>query len=228
MRILIVDLTNQIVTILLVGSTLDYYPSYNISFKLDFLDYSNIYDNNNNNNVPFAVSQWDIVGWVEPPWLFSIRPSASNSGGRSGWSKPQPDNTWSREIIDGTGRVAQILEAFRKNSMVAKLCDGTKGLRRKVWTWTKSTNVCHFVTISRFAAIYALFVNLWAKKCCFLFLVKNTFFFAYYTELNLPICNNSQKKSSCRENRRYALDQTFMPFLPSPKGCQLLPPFLKQ
>ena len=57
MRILIVGLTNQIVTILLVESTLDYYLSYNISVRLDFLHYSNNNDDINNNNVPFAVSQ---------------------------------------------------------------------------------------------------------------------------------------------------------------------------
>ena len=150
-RILIVDLTNQIVTILLVGSTLNYFLSYNISFRFDFLHHSNNNDNNYNNNVPFAVSQWDIVGWVEPPWLFSIRPSASNSGGRSGWSKPQPDNTRNTEMVDGTGHVAQILEAFRKTAGWQKLCEGTKGLCRKVWTWTKilSPNICHFVTILR-------------------------------------------------------------------------------
>ena len=49
-----------------------------------------------------------------------------------------------------------------------KLCKGTKGLRRKVWTQTKilSPNIHYFV------AIYALFGNLWTKKCPFL--VKNS------------------------------------------------------
>ena len=57
MRILIVDLNSQIITILLMGSTLDYYLSYNISFRLDFLHYSNNNDDIDNNYVPFAVSQ---------------------------------------------------------------------------------------------------------------------------------------------------------------------------
>ena len=41
-----------------------------------------------------------------------------------------------------------------------------KGLRRKVWTRTKilSPNICYFVAISRFVAIYPLFGNLWTKK----------------------------------------------------------------
>ena len=43
-----------------------------------------------------------------------------------------------------------------------KLCEGTKGLRRKVWTQTKilSPNICYFV------AIYALFGRFWANKKC--------------------------------------------------------------
>ena len=43
-----------------------------------------------------------------------------------------------------------------------KLCEGTKGLRQKVWTQTKilSPNLRHFVAILRFVAIYALFGNL--------------------------------------------------------------------
>ena len=40
-----------------------------------------------------------------------------------------------------------------------KLCEGTKGLRRKVWTWTKILGRIRrdFVRILRFVAIYALF-----------------------------------------------------------------------
>ena len=47
-----------------------------------------------------------------------------------------------------------------------KLCEGTKGLRRKVWTWRKilSPIIRYFVAILRFVAIYALFGNLRAKK----------------------------------------------------------------
>ena len=40
-----------------------------------------------------------------------------------------------------------------------KLCEGTMGLCRKLWTWTKilSPNIRYFVAILRFVAIYALF-----------------------------------------------------------------------
>ena len=50
-----------------------------------------------------------------------------------------------------------------------KLCEGAKGLRRKVWTWMKifSPYISYFVAILRFVAIYALFGNLWTKKCFF-------------------------------------------------------------
>ena len=50
-----------------------------------------------------------------------------------------------------------------------KLCEGKKGLHRKVWTCTKilGTNIRYFVAILRFVAIYALFGRLWAKKCFF-------------------------------------------------------------
>ena len=49
------------------------------------------------------------------------------------------------------------------------LCEGTKGLRWKVWTQTKilSPNIRYFVAILRFVAIYALFGDLWAKKVPF-------------------------------------------------------------
>ena len=50
-----------------------------------------------------------------------------------------------------------------------KLCEGKKGLQRKVWTFTKflGTNIRYFVAILRFVAIYALFGRLGAKKCSF-------------------------------------------------------------
>ena len=40
-----------------------------------------------------------------------------------------------------------------------KLCEGMKGLRRKVWTQTKilSSNICYSIAILRCVAIYALF-----------------------------------------------------------------------
>ena len=50
-----------------------------------------------------------------------------------------------------------------------KLCEGTKGLYRKVWTWTKvlSTNIRYFVAKLRFVAIFALFWRFGANKSFF-------------------------------------------------------------
>ena len=50
-----------------------------------------------------------------------------------------------------------------------KLCEGKKGLRRKVWTQGKilGPNLRYFIAILRFVAFYALLGNLWAKKCFF-------------------------------------------------------------
>ena len=50
-----------------------------------------------------------------------------------------------------------------------KLCEGTQGLRRKVWTGTKilSPNIRYFVGMLRFVVIYTLFGNLWAKQKLF-------------------------------------------------------------
>ena len=67
-------------------------------------------------------------------------------------------------------------EKLREQPGWHKLCEGTKGLRRKVWIRTKilSPNIHYFVAILRFVTIYALFGNLWAKsaslgqKQCFL------------------------------------------------------------
>ena len=43
-----------------------------------------------------------------------------------------------------------------------KLCEGMKGLHRKVWSWTKvlGPNIRYFVATLRFVANYALFGNL--------------------------------------------------------------------
>ena len=69
----------------------------------------------------------------------------------------------------------------------------------------------------RFAAIYALFGDLWSKKVPFW--VKNSVswarsallnvYIAYFTELNLQICDFAQKRRICRENCKYALDERF-------------------
>ena len=50
-------------------------------------------------------------------------------------------------------------------------------------------------------------------------------YIACYTELNLQICNYAQKLRICREKSKYALNESFKP---SPKGCQLLPPWVHQ
>ena len=50
-----------------------------------------------------------------------------------------------------------------------KLCEGTKGLRQKVLSWTKILNpiIRYFVAILIFVANYSLFENLWIKKVFF-------------------------------------------------------------
>ena len=50
------------------------------------------------------------------------------------------------------------------------LCEGIKGLRRKVWTLAKILiiNIPFAVAILRFVTFYAQFGRLWAKKCFFL------------------------------------------------------------
>ena len=58
----------------------------------------------------------------------------------------------------------------------------------------------------RFVAIYALFEDLWAKKCLFgsktVFLGQEVHFYmvyiAYFIELNLQICDYAQKRHICR------------------------------
>ena len=52
------------------------------------------------------------------------------------------------------------------NAGLQKLCKGTKGLHREVWTWTKilGTNIRYFVAKLIFVAIYALFGRFGAKR----------------------------------------------------------------
>ena len=69
----------------------------------------------------------------------------------------------------------------------------------------------------RFVAIYALFGDLWAKKCLFgsktVFLGQEVHYymvyFAYFTELILQICDYAQKWHIWRENCKYALEENF-------------------
>ena len=69
----------------------------------------------------------------------------------------------------------------------------------------------------RFVAIYALFGDLWAKKCLFgsktVFLGQEVHYYmvyiAYFTELILQICDYAQKRRIWRENCKYVLDKNF-------------------
>ena len=60
--------------------------------------------------------------------------------------------------------------AFPHEQGGRSFCEGTEGLRRKVWNRTKilSPNICYIVAVSWFVAIYALFGRLWAKKSALL------------------------------------------------------------
>ena len=67
----------------------------------------------------------------------------------------------------------------------------------------------------RFVAIYAIFGDLWAKKCLFgsktVFLGLEVHYYmvyiAYFTELILQICDYAQERRICCENCKYALDE---------------------
>ena len=60
-----------------------------------------------------------------------------------------------KNVIAGTATLKRIV----CNPGWQKLCEGTKGLRRKVWTRTKifSPNIRYVVVILRFVKIYALY-----------------------------------------------------------------------
>ena len=102
------------------------------------------------------------------------------------------------------------------------MCGGTKGLRRNVWTRTKilSPNICYFVAILRFVAIYAHFGRRWVK---IVFLGQEPYqymiYIEYYNELRLQLCNYAQKRRICRENSK---DKIFVVIFAI--GCQLRPP----
>ena len=69
----------------------------------------------------------------------------------------------------------------------------------------------------RFVAIYTLFGDLWAKKCLFgsktVFLGQEVHYYmvyiAYFTELNLQICDCAQKARICGENCTYVPYENF-------------------
>ena len=83
----------------------------------------------------------------------------------------------------------------------------------------------------------SIFGNLWAEKGCFfgsktVFLGQemhyNMVCIAYYTEFYVSICNYAQKLRICRKKVNTRSTKVLWPFLPSPKGCQLLPPWVHQ
>ena len=88
----------------------------------------------------------------------------------------------------------------------------------------------------RFVAIYALFGDLWAKKCLFgsktVFLGQEVHYYMVYiadfTELILQICNYVQKRRICRENSKYAPDENFCGhFCPRRKAASFCHPGTK-
>ena len=70
---------------------------------------------------------------------------------------------------------------------------------RKTLDWDKNFKPEHtlFCRELRFVAIYALFGDLWARKCLFgsktVFLGHYMVFNAYFTELNFQICDYAEK-----------------------------------
>ena len=73
------------------------------------------------------------------------------------------------------------------------------------------------------------------RNSCDVFWLKTVFFrqevhynmvyIAYYTELNLQICNSAQKQRICRENSKYASDENlYGHFLPRRKAANFCHP----
>ena len=89
-----------------------------------------------------------------------------------------------------------------------KLCEGTKGLRRKVWTWTKILILNIYVILSRFTH----FFEISGQKSAILGQEVHYYmvYIAFYTELNWQICNYAQKRRICRGNSKYACYEHFM------------------
>ena len=107
-----------------------------------------------------------------------------------------------------------------------KLCEGTKGLYRKLWTRTKilSPNMRYFVAILRFVAIYALF----GKKVLFsvnssVVWARNALFYGTQCILYWVKFANLQSRAEMTHLLQQKLICTWQkflyPFLPSPKGC---------
>ena len=97
------------------------------------------------------------------------------------------------------------------------MCQGTKGLRGKVWFWTKilSLNIRRDIKICRDERTFwkslgkkrAFWVKnsvVWARKG-----TNNTWYVLHNTQLNVQICKYVQKQSICRENSEHVLDESF-------------------
>ena len=86
--------------------------------------------------------------------------------------------------------------------------EGTKGLRRKVWTLTKilSLNICHtfWESLGKRMPFGSKTVLLGQEVHYYMVYI------AYYTELDLQICDYALKLRICRGNSKYyALDENF-------------------
>ena len=103
-----------------------------------------------------------------------------------------------------------------------KLCEGTKGVRQKVWPRTKilNPNIRYIVAILWFVAIYALFGRIFT----YIYYIENI---SYYTELNLQFAITRKNDSFVAIIANTRLRKLLWPFLPSQEGCQPLPPCLK-
>ena len=107
---------------------------------------------------------------------------------------------------------------------------GTGGPRRKVWSWTKilSPKIRYFVAnkdLSRFTHFLEIFGQkkcLFGSKIVFLGQEVHLVYIAYFSELNLQIRDYAQKQRICRENCKYALDESFHGhFCPQQKAAKL-------
>ena len=116
-------------------------------------------------------------------------------------------------ILQGCLHVTRLSDKYQRNQIIflsfliamtllksgwQKLCEGTKGPRRKVWFRTKilSPKTRYFVGILKFVVIYALFGNLWPwakkdfwgqKQCC---LGNSALIYGMYCILHRIKCAN--------------------------------------
>ena len=126
--------------------------------------------------------------------------------GTQGWSRDGQQRLRGEIRISWGPYQSQIASGWQK------LCDDTKGLRRKVWIWTKilSPNRRYFILILRFVAIHAFFGNLWTKSVFFWArsaLLHGIYCILYWVEFaKLQV---RAKTTVLRENSKYALEESF-------------------